>query len=45
MTYGEQKILPLVNDFVALYSDIEVTTELTNNRVDLIDGGFDSLFA
>jgi DNA-binding transcriptional LysR family regulator len=41
VTYGEQKILPLINDFVALNSDIEVTTELTNNRVDLIDGGFD----
>ncbi|TEW54599.1 LysR family transcriptional regulator [Psychromonas sp. RZ22] len=41
VTYGEQKILPLVNDFVSLYSDIEVTTELTNHRVDLIDGGFD----
>ena len=41
VTYGEQKILPLVNDFVALYGEIEVTTELTNHRVDLIDGGFD----
>ncbi|MDN2663327.1 LysR substrate-binding domain-containing protein [Psychromonas sp. 14N.309.X.WAT.B.A12] len=41
VTYGEQKILPLVNDFVALHDGIEVTTELTNNRVDLIDGGFD----
>ena len=41
VTYGEQKILPLVNDFVALYSEIEVTTELNNNRVDLVDGGFD----
>jgi DNA-binding transcriptional LysR family regulator len=41
VTYGEQKILPLVNDFVALHEDIEITTELTNHRVDLIDGGFD----
>lgn len=41
MTYGEQKILPLVNDFVALYNDIEVTTELTSHRIDLIEGGFD----
>ena len=41
VTYGEQKILPLVNDFVALHNEIEVTTELTNHRVDLIDGGFD----
>lgn len=41
VTYGEQKILPLVNDFVALHNEIEVSTELTNHRVDLIDGGFD----
>jgi DNA-binding transcriptional LysR family regulator len=41
VTYGERKILPLVNDFVALYGEVEVTTELTNNQVDLIDGGFD----
>ena len=41
VTYGEQKILPLINDFVALHNEIEITTELTNHRVDLIDGGFD----
>lgn len=41
VTYGEQKILPLVNDFVQLYSQVEVVTELSNNRVDLIDSGFD----
>ncbi|MDA7746743.1 LysR family transcriptional regulator [Psychromonas sp.] len=41
VTYGEQKILPLINDFVALYGEIEITTELTNHRVDLIDSGFD----
>ncbi|GLS91176.1 LysR family transcriptional regulator [Psychromonas marina] len=41
MSYGEQKILPLVNDFVALYKDIEVVTELTSHRIDLIEGGFD----
>ena len=37
VTYGEQKILPLVNDFVQLYSEIEVVSELTNNRVDLVN--------
>ncbi|WP_028862682.1 LysR substrate-binding domain-containing protein [Psychromonas aquimarina] len=41
VTYGEQKILPLINDFVQLYSEIEVISDLTNNRVDLVDGGFD----
>ncbi len=41
VTYGEQKIQPLVNDFLCLYSEIEISTELTNNRVDLVEGGFD----
>lgn len=41
VTYGEQKILPLINDFVQLYSEIEVVSDLTNNRIDLLDGGFD----
>ena len=40
VTYGKQKILPLVNDFIALYGEIEATTALNNNRVDLVDGGF-----
>ncbi|WP_019614951.1 LysR substrate-binding domain-containing protein [Psychromonas ossibalaenae] len=41
VTYGEQKILPLINDFVQLYSEIEVVSDLTNNRIDLVEGGFD----
>ena len=41
ITYGEQKILPLVNDFVGLYDGLEVSTELTNYSVDMIEGGFD----
>ncbi|MFT4929738.1 MAG: DNA-binding transcriptional LysR family regulator [Phenylobacterium sp.] len=41
VTYGEQKILPLLNDFVQLYSEIEIETRLTNHRVDLVDDGFD----
>lgn len=41
VTYGELKILPLINDFVRLYGDIEVITELTNHRIDMIEGGFD----
>ncbi len=41
VTYGEQKILPLLNDFVQLHSEIEINTNLTNHRVDLVDGGFD----
>jgi DNA-binding transcriptional LysR family regulator len=41
VTYGEQNILPLINDFVIKHSQIEVSTYLTNSRVDLIDEGFD----
>lgn len=41
VTYGEQQILPLVNDFVQQYSDIEVTAYLTNQRVDLVEEGYD----
>jgi DNA-binding transcriptional LysR family regulator len=41
LNYGEQKILPLINDFVVLYQEIKVTTELTNHSVDLIESGFD----
>ncbi|WP_201584578.1 LysR family transcriptional regulator [Psychrobacter jeotgali] len=41
VTYGEQQLLPLVNDFMLQYSDIEVTAFLTNQTVDLIEGGYD----
>ncbi|MEH6451419.1 MAG: LysR family transcriptional regulator [Psychromonas sp.] len=41
ITYGEQKIQPLINDFVKLYSDIEVISDLSNSRVDIVEGGFD----
>ncbi|WP_352309594.1 LysR family transcriptional regulator [Psychrobacter sp. W2-37-MNA-CIBAN-0211] len=41
VTYGEQQLLPLVNDFMMRYSDIEVTAFLSNQKMDLIDGGYD----
>ena len=41
VTYGEQQLLPLVNDFMVQYSDIEVTAFLSNQKIDLIDGGYD----
>ena len=41
VTYGEQQLLPLVNDFMVQYSDIEVTAFLSNQKVDLVDGGYD----
>ena len=41
VTYGEQQILPLVNDFVKKYSDVEVSAYLSNQRVDLVEEGYD----
>lgn len=41
VTYGEQKILPLVNNFIQQYSDVEVTAYLSNQQVDLVEEGYD----
>lgn len=41
VTYGERIILPLANDFMQQYQDIEVSAVLSNQRVDMIEQGFD----
>jgi DNA-binding transcriptional LysR family regulator len=41
VTYGEQQILPLMNNFMQQYSDIEVSAFLSNQQMDLIEGGYD----
>lgn len=41
VTYGEKTIAPLINDFVALYPELEVKLNLSNQKVDLIDEGYD----
>ena len=41
VTYGEQHILPLINNFMKKYQDIEVTAYLTNQQLDLINENFD----
>ena len=41
VTYGEQYIMPLVVDFMLRYPEIEVTMDLTNQTVDLVEGGYD----
>ena len=41
VTYGEQQVLPLINDFLGLYPDIDINALLTNQRVDLIEDGYD----
>lgn len=39
--YGETRIAPLMNNFLLQYPDIELELHLTNNKLDLIQGGFD----
>lgn len=41
VTYGEQVILPLVNQFIKQYPEVEVEAYLTNKQVDLVDEGYD----
>jgi DNA-binding transcriptional LysR family regulator len=41
VTYGEQHILPLINDFMQQYTNIEVTVYLSNQQLDLVDESFD----
>ncbi|GAC11645.1 LysR substrate-binding domain-containing protein [Paraglaciecola chathamensis] len=41
VTYGEQQILPLVNDFMQLYPDVEVSAYLSNQKIDLVEQGYD----
>jgi DNA-binding transcriptional LysR family regulator len=41
VAYGEKQILPLVNDFLKQYSDVEVSAYLSNQQVDLVEEGYD----
>ena len=41
VTYGEQQILPLINDFLLQYVDVEISVTLSNQKVDLVEEGFD----
>lgn len=41
VTYGEKYIMPLVNDFMLQYPELEVNIDLTNRQVDLVEGSFD----
>ncbi|MCE7525057.1 LysR family transcriptional regulator [Alloalcanivorax xenomutans] len=40
-TFGERYIAPVVNDFLARHSRLQVHMEFTNRRVDIVDEGFD----
>lgn len=41
VTYGEQKILPLINDFACLYPQIEISAYLANQQIGLVEEGYD----
>ncbi|NRD75645.1 LysR family transcriptional regulator [Shewanella sp. VB17] len=41
VTYGEKTLAPLINDFIAQYPELEVKINLTNQKIDLIDEGYD----
>ena len=41
VTYGEQQLMPLVNDFMVQYDDIEVTALLSNQQLDLVEDSYD----
>ena len=41
VTYGEKQILPLVNNFVKQYIDVEVSAYLSNRQIDLAEDGYD----
>ncbi|MBL1420854.1 MAG: LysR family transcriptional regulator [Alphaproteobacteria bacterium] len=41
VTYGEEIITPIINDFLLKYPEIEITLDLSNQRADLLDDGYD----
>lgn len=41
VTYGEEVITPIINDFLVKYPEIEITLDLSNQRADLLDDGYD----
>ncbi len=41
ITYGEERIMPLVNNFAQQHPQMRIECELTNQTLDLIEGGFD----
>jgi DNA-binding transcriptional LysR family regulator len=39
--YGETRIAPLLHDFMQQYPDTDLDLQLTNHKLDLVQGGFD----
>lgn len=41
VAFGEKQILPLVNNFIKQYNDVEVSAYLSNRQVDIVEDGYD----
>lgn len=41
VTYGERHIIPLINQFLIRYPQVEIEVQLSNQRINLIDEGYD----
>lgn len=41
VTYGEEVIMPIVNDFLLAYPEINIQVDLSNQRADLLYQGYD----
>jgi DNA-binding transcriptional LysR family regulator len=41
VTYGERHIIPLINQFLIRYPQVEIQVQLSNQRIDLIEEGYD----
>lgn len=41
ITYGEEVIAPILNDFLVKYPEIEIDLNLSNQREDLLEDGYD----
>ncbi|CAA0082273.1 HTH-type transcriptional regulator DmlR [Zhongshania aliphaticivorans] len=41
ITFGEERIMPLVNDFMVLHPQLEVECHLSNQLVDILADGYD----
>jgi DNA-binding transcriptional LysR family regulator len=41
VTYGERRIIPLINQFLIQYPQVEIQVQLSNQRIDLIEEGYD----
>jgi DNA-binding transcriptional LysR family regulator len=41
VSYGEDRIMPLINNFLQDYAELEIEVELTNQKIDLVEEAYD----